>query len=577
MPAVSPNTPPPVPVQGPSPTPVPVQSPAAAPVPLQAPPAPIPVPPPSAVPTPVHPAASAPASRPQVVSTPPTPTTPIPVTQSVPPPGLVPAYPPPSPSDLPRRASGEPRYASSESYSAPASRTYPGGDPAGSASRAYPVSSDTTGRLPRADDTATLPPTIATSPPPPSVAPGQVPAALTRPSGPLPSIPGPSPAPPISAPPAQPFRGNGIGNLDRYTASQSDYANGSPARPAPTVPPPGSRATWPLVGESAPAPAEPPRPATYGVPTEDPRGADVPRQREGRVVPPWQSDDLPEEPPSLRLVEPAPLADPALTTERPPAPAQPEYQRPPAPAAEYNGQLRFEPPALRLVESPTGERARPQDMAPDRLTRANDPARGEQPAARPARQGELSGDRMARAADLNGDRPGGPGDVAVERMPRRAARREETPVSSPPVGDEVDGDLLIFAEARSAWFTDHFGEEDAKMEWANPSDAGWRAAEQAAEPNTGTETGSGLPRRVPQQNLVPGSPVAAAERPLQIVRDAAAIAAHTTGYFRGWRRGQEVGGYKVGGRPGREAAGGWDFSREQGEDERDYEYRQARR
>jgi hypothetical protein len=66
---------------------------------------------------------------------------------------------------------------------------------------------------------------------------------------------------------------------------------------------------------------------------------------------------------------------------------------------------------------------------------------------------------------------------------------------------------------------------------------------------------------VPQANLVPGSPLRE-ERPLRIVRDAASIAAHTTGYFRGWRRGQEIGGYAIGGRPGREAAGGWDFSRD---------------
>ncbi|HEU4421400.1 MAG TPA: transposase, partial [Pilimelia sp.] len=75
------------------------------------------------------------------------------------------------------------------------------------------------------------------------------------------------------------------------------------------------------------------------------------------------------------------------------------------------------------------------------------------------------------------------------------------------------------------------------------------------------------PRRVPQANLVPGSPLRE-DRPLRIVRDAASIAAHTTGYFRGWRRGQEIGGYAVGGRPGRESAGGWDFTRDhEGRDE----------
>ena len=68
------------------------------------------------------------------------------------------------------------------------------------------------------------------------------------------------------------------------------------------------------------------------------------------------------------------------------------------------------------------------------------------------------------------------------------------------------------------------------------------------------ETAAGLPKRVPQANLVPGSPLRE-ERPLRIVRDAASIAAHTTGYFRGWRRGQAIGGFAMGGRPGRESPG----------------------
>ncbi|MFC7481284.1 hypothetical protein ACFQX7_16335 [Luedemannella flava] len=57
---------------------------------------------------------------------------------------------------------------------------------------------------------------------------------------------------------------------------------------------------------------------------------------------------------------------------------------------------------------------------------------------------------------------------------------------------------------------------------------------------------------------MPGSP-ATQSRPLRIVRDAASIAEHTTGYFRGRRRGQEIGGFAVGQRD----RGAWDFNREQ--------------
>lgn len=156
---------------------------------------------------------------------------------------------------------------------------------------------------------------------------------------------------------------------------------------------------------------------------------------------------------------------------------------------------------------------------------------------------------------------------------RTARSRRAVERSALPVAEEGDGDLLIFAQTRSAWFVGH-PEDENKIDWTSSADTGWQAANQAATPSVGAETTSGLPRRVPQANLVPGSVLPPREeRPLRIVRDAQSIAAHTTGYFRGWRRGQEIGGYAVGGRPGREAAGGWDFSRESAD--REDEYRSA--
>jgi hypothetical protein len=269
-------------------------------------------------------------------------------------------------------------------------------------------------------------------------------------------------------------------------------------RPEPT-PPPGSRANWPLVNSAeeqddrAAGPGGSAYPSYQGGQPTSHDAPVSPAPTDGRVTPPWQADDLPPEPPTLRLVEPAPLAD----------------------RAPHNG-LSADNPPLRLVEH---ENAAPTAPAP---------------------------------------------------LPRRSAEP-----STPPVSDEGDGDLLIFAAARSAWFTGH-PDEETEVEWSSTADTGWRAAEQAAQPSVGASTGAGLPKRVPQANLVPGSPLRD-DRPLRIVRDAARIAEHTTGYFRGWRRGQEIGGYAVGGRPGREAAGGWDFSRDPDEraENLDYEYRSA--
>jgi hypothetical protein len=131
------------------------------------------------------------------------------------------------------------------------------------------------------------------------------------------------------------------------------------------------------------------------------------------------------------------------------------------------------------------------------------------------------------------------------------------PRSVPPVSADDDDSLLIFAQTRSAWF-----DQEPSAPWESEMDAGWRAAEQAAQPTVGDRTGAGLPRRVPHANLVPGAPPRRDDRPLRVVRDPASIAAHTSGYFSGWRRGQEVGGYPLGGRPGRQAAGAWEFHRD---------------
>ncbi|SCL27317.1 hypothetical protein GA0070616_3477 [Micromonospora nigra] len=282
----------------------------------------------------------------------------------------------------------------------------------------------------------------------------------------------------------------------------------SAQRPGQEPPAPGSRANWPLVNNAEePADAAPRDPVAPPYTARDGRGTDAPTQpsAERRVTPPWLADDLPPEPPVLRLVEPPlPVRSPR------PGPARPDE---------------LETPPLRLVDRTNADR-------------------GPQPPPRPERP----------AAE---HRPAPP----VERRP-------------PPVSDEGDGDLLIFAQAKSAWFVGHG--EDNDLDWSTTADTGWQAAEQAARPAVGAETTAGLPKRVPQANLVPGSPLRE-ERPLRIVRDAASLAENTTGYFRGWRRGQEIGGFAVGGRPGREAAGGWDFTRDTGDrdDDREYEYRSA--
>jgi len=150
-------------------------------------------------------------------------------------------------------------------------------------------------------------------------------------------------------------------------------------------------------------------------------------------------------------------------------------------------------------------------------------------------------------------------DPLSDPMPSRATAAVRPPVRTNGGTAEPDESLLIFSQTQSAWFTfvDEGGEAE-QLDWTGPADDGWHAAEHLANPTVGSATTAGLPRRVPQANLVPGT-AQSSRRQLRIVRDAQSIAAHTDGYFRGWRRGQEIGGYAVGQRD----RAAWEFNRDQ--------------
>ncbi len=185
------------------------------------------------------------------------------------------------------------------------------------------------------------------------------------------------------------------------------------------------------------------------------------------------------------------------------------------------------------------------------------------------RFGPAPGDAPARGADTASRAPGGPREQAYgpdtlsfSMDPLTAPLDPTATGAGGPAAAvspaEPDEDLRIFseAEANSVWFTS--SEDDTQVTWTNlASDDGWRAAEQSSAPSMGPETGAGLPRRVPQANLVPGSATAPARMP-RVTRDPRSIATHTDSYFRGWRRGQEVGGFAVGQRD----RGAWEFNRE---------------
>jgi hypothetical protein len=58
------------------------------------------------------------------------------------------------------------------------------------------------------------------------------------------------------------------------------------------------------------------------------------------------------------------------------------------------------------------------------------------------------------------------------------------------------------------------GASGVNASWSSPADSGFQAAQAAAQPAQGGTTASGLPRRVPKANLVPGTASLAEPQPM---------------------------------------------------------------
>jgi len=76
--------------------------------------------------------------------------------------------------------------------------------------------------------------------------------------------------------------------------------------------------------------------------------------------------------------------------------------------------------------------------------------------------------------------------------------------------------------------------------WSSPADEGWRAAETLQEPSSGGSTTAGLPKRLPNANLVPGA--IPSTQPVAPNRSAAAARDRLAGFQRGVSEGRAVAG-----------------------------------
>jgi len=83
----------------------------------------------------------------------------------------------------------------------------------------------------------------------------------------------------------------------------------------------------------------------------------------------------------------------------------------------------------------------------------------------------------------------------------------------PPAGDlEEEQKLPVYNAVESHWFGEGRGAPGSpghapadRGRWSSPADAGWRAASVADSPTSAGSTTAGLPQRMPNANLVPGS------------------------------------------------------------------------
>jgi hypothetical protein len=110
------------------------------------------------------------------------------------------------------------------------------------------------------------------------------------------------------------------------------------------------------------------------------------------------------------------------------------------------------------------------------------------------------------------------GSLRVPTFGADVASAQHDVIVPPPASLGEENRLPIFESVESDWFRrgGRHGADDAatagteeaggpvSSDWAAPADVGWEAAEMAHAPVTGGTTVAGLPKRVPQANLVPG-------------------------------------------------------------------------
>ncbi|MFI6500890.1 nitrate- and nitrite sensing domain-containing protein [Nonomuraea typhae] len=108
----------------------------------------------------------------------------------------------------------------------------------------------------------------------------------------------------------------------------------------------------------------------------------------------------------------------------------------------------------------------------------------------------------------------------------------------PKVGGEEYLPIFAAVESESSWFTKAAPTPDHRAEWQSPADPAWQAARATGEPEHGGTTSSGLPKRTPRANLVPGSAAPAAPPPPAPPIDSDRLRSRLSSYQQGVQKGR---------------------------------------
>ncbi|WP_017619196.1 hypothetical protein [Nocardiopsis gilva] len=116
------------------------------------------------------------------------------------------------------------------------------------------------------------------------------------------------------------------------------------------------------------------------------------------------------------------------------------------------------------------------------------------------------------------------------------------------VADEAPAAAMPQATPGSSAPRETTPEPQPEDEWRSDADRGWQAARSAAEPMAGGLTSSGLPKRVPKANLVPGT----VPQPDNVRQIPARSADRVRNRFAGLQKGVQEGRQQGGGRSSEE-------------------------